>query len=148
MVKQSFSTKKAVKFVKISYEKFCKKWKYWQWINQSEISIWFLLSRKYFYIFSIKYYYFLYIGIGFSIGRYEKYYIGILSVLANKKIEFIGLYRYWEIRKKAYQSPTAYSAITFLKYIFLQNYTRLFDSLTLWESTFFHHPLWKSVIFS
>ena len=63
----------------------------------------------------MKYYYFLYIGIGFGIGRYEKYYIDILSVLADKKIEFIGLYRYWEIRKKAYQSPTAYSTVTFLK---------------------------------
>ena len=41
--------------------------------------------------------------------------IGILSVLVYKKIEFIGLYRYWEIRKKAYQSPTAYTTVTFLK---------------------------------
>ena len=36
--------------------------------------------------------YLLYIGI--VIGRYEKYHIGILSVSADKKIEFIGLYRY------------------------------------------------------
>ena len=52
--------------------------------------------------------YLLYIGIGiigivigryekFHIGRYEKFHIGILSVSADKKIEFIGLYRYWPI---------------------------------------------------
>ena len=41
--------------------------------------------------------YLLYIGIGIIgivIGRYEKFHIGILSVSADKKIEFIGLYRY------------------------------------------------------
>ena len=41
--------------------------------------------------------YLLYIGIsiiGIVIGQYEKFHIGILSVLADKKIEFIGLYRY------------------------------------------------------
>ena len=38
--------------------------------------------------------YLWYIGIVIGIGRYEKYYIGILSVSADKKIEFIGLYRY------------------------------------------------------
>ena len=38
--------------------------------------------------------YLLYIGIGIVIGRYEKFHIGILSVLADKKIEFIGLYWY------------------------------------------------------
>ena len=36
--------------------------------------------------------YLLYIGI--VIGRYEKFHIGILSVSADKKIEFIGLYWY------------------------------------------------------
>ena len=39
----------------------------------------------------------LYLGIGIIgivIGRYEKCHIGILSVLADKKTEFIGLYRY------------------------------------------------------
>ena len=51
--------------------------------------------------------YLLYIGIiGIVIGRYEKFHIGILSVLADKKIEFIGLYRDWPIRKKAYGSYT------------------------------------------
>ena len=39
--------------------------------------------------------YLLYISnIGIVIGRYEKFHIGILSVSADKKIEFIGLYRY------------------------------------------------------
>ena len=45
-----------------------------------------------------------------GIGRYEKYYIDILSVLADKKIEFICLYRYRPIRKKAYRSPTVYDS--------------------------------------
>ena len=35
-----------------------------------------------------------------------KNHIGFLSVLANKKFEFIGDYRYRPIRKKAYRSPT------------------------------------------
>ena len=40
-------------------------------------------------------YYIIGIGvIGIGIGRYENYYIGILSVSADKKIEFIGAYRY------------------------------------------------------
>ena len=41
--------------------------------------------------------YSLYIGIGIIciiIGGYEKCHIGILSVSADKKIEFIGIYRY------------------------------------------------------
>ena len=38
--------------------------------------------------------YLLYIGIIIGIGRYEKYHIGILSVSADKKMKFIGLYRY------------------------------------------------------
>ena len=41
--------------------------------------------------------YLLYIGIGIIgivIGRYEKFHIGILSVLADKKIEFIGIGQY------------------------------------------------------
>ena len=39
--------------------------------------------------------YLLVIGIGIiGIGRYEKFHIGNLSVSADKKIEFIGLYRY------------------------------------------------------
>ena len=53
--------------------------------------------------------YLLYIGfgiIGIGIGRYEKCHIGILSVSADKKIEFIGLYRYRPIWKKAYRSYT------------------------------------------
>ena len=53
--------------------------------------------------------YLLYIGIGIIgivIGRYEKFHIGILSVSADKKIEFIGLYRYRPIWKKAYRSYT------------------------------------------
>ena len=37
-----------------------------------------------------KYYYLFYIGIGFGIGRYEKCFIGNLSVSADMKI---GLYR-------------------------------------------------------
>ena len=51
--------------------------------------------------------YLLYIGIGIIgivIGPYEKFHIGILSVSADKKIEFIGLYRYRPIWKKAYRS--------------------------------------------
>ena len=42
--------------------------------------------------------YLLVIGIGIIgivIDPYEKFHISILSVSANKKIEFIGLYRYW-----------------------------------------------------
>ena len=46
------------------------------------------------------------IAIGIAIGRYEKFHTGILSVLADKKIEFIGLYWYRPIWKKAYQSYT------------------------------------------
>ena len=39
--------------------------------------------------------YLLFIGIGIiGIGRYEKCHIGILSVSADKKTEFIGLYRF------------------------------------------------------
>ena len=38
-----------------------------------------------------------------GIGRYEKTYIGFLSVSADKKIPFIGLYRYRPIWKKAYR---------------------------------------------
>ena len=41
--------------------------------------------------------YLLYIGfgiIGIGIGQYEKCHIGILSVSADKKIEFIGIGRY------------------------------------------------------
>ena len=41
--------------------------------------------------------YLLYIGIGIIgivIGRYEKFHIGILSVSADKKIEFNGIGRY------------------------------------------------------
>ena len=49
--------------------------------------------------------YLLYIGI----GQYEKSYIGILSLSADKKIEFIGLYRYGPIRKKAYWLPITYT---------------------------------------
>ena len=57
--------------------------------------------------------YSLYIGfriIGIVIGRYEKCHIGILSVSADKKIEFIGLYRYRLIWKKAYRSYPATAA--------------------------------------
>ena len=45
--------------------------------------------------------------IGIVISLYEKCHIGILSVSADKKTEFIGLYRYWPIWKKAYRSYTA-----------------------------------------
>ena len=38
--------------------------------------------------------------IGIVIGRHEKNYIGILLVSADKKIVFIGLYRYQPIWKK------------------------------------------------
>ena len=39
--------------------------------------------------------YLLYIGISIiGIGRYEKFHIGILSVSADKKIEFNGIGRY------------------------------------------------------
>ena len=58
--------------------------------------------------------YLLYIGIGIIgivIGRYEKFHIGILSVSADKKIEFIGLYRYRLIWKKAYRSYTALAGL-------------------------------------
>ena len=41
-----------------------------------------------------------------GIGRYEKYYIGILSVSADMKIGFIGEYRYRQIWKKPYRSYT------------------------------------------
>ena len=53
--------------------------------------------------------YLLFIGFGIidiGIGRYKKCHIGILSVLADKKIEFIGLYQYRLIWKKAYRSYT------------------------------------------
>ena len=50
---------------------------------------------------------FCYIGIGdIGISRYVKTYIGFLSVSADKKIEFIGPYRYRPIRKIAYRSYT------------------------------------------
>ena len=39
--------------------------------------------------------------------RYEKYYIGILSVSADMKIGSIGDYRYRQIWKKPYRSYTA-----------------------------------------
>ena len=38
-----------------------------------------------------------------GIGRYEKNYISILSVSADNKIVFIGIYWYWLIWKKAYR---------------------------------------------
>ena len=41
-----------------------------------------------------------------GIGRYEKYYIGILSVSADMKIGFIGDYRYRQIWKKPYRLYT------------------------------------------
>ena len=53
--------------------------------------------------------YLLYIGIriiGTVIGRYEKFHIGILLVSVDKKIEFIGLYQYRPIWKKAYRLYT------------------------------------------
>ena len=64
-----------------------------------------LISTKNTFIhFHVKYYYFLYIGIGF--GQYEKSYISILSVSADMKIGFIGDYRYRPIWKKPYRSYT------------------------------------------
>ena len=41
-----------------------------------------------------------------GIGRYENFNIGNLSVSADKKIGFIGGYRYRPIWKKAYRSYT------------------------------------------
>ena len=46
--------------------------------------------------------------IGIGIGRYGKIYIGNLSVSADKKIGFIGSYRYRPIWKKAYRSYTEF----------------------------------------
>ena len=77
----------------------------------------------------MKYYHFLYIGIGFGIGRYEKYYIGILSVSADKKIEFIGLYLYRPIRKKAYQSPTGHRKKVICKSMFYMELNQLGRSI-------------------
>ena len=59
--------------------------------------------------FHVKYYYFLYIGIGFRLGRYEKSYIGILSVSADKKIGFIGLYWYHFLEQK----PPSYLKVNY-----------------------------------
>ena len=39
-----------------------------------------------------------------AFGRYEKKYVGILSVSVDKKIEFIGAYRYQPIYKKTNRS--------------------------------------------
>ena len=50
--------------------------------------------------------------IGIGIGRYEKISIGNLSVSADKKIRFIGGYRYRPIWKKAYRSYTGLSVIS------------------------------------
>ena len=75
-----------------------------------------------------------------GIGRYEKCYISILSVSADMKIGFIGLYRYRPIRKKAYWSPTEILYLHFhvcskssnLLYIKLQN-IQSWDLLETWE---------------
>ena len=44
-----------------------------------------------------------------GIDRYEKKYISILLISADKKIEFIGDYRYRPIWKKAYRSYTDFN---------------------------------------
>ena len=41
-----------------------------------------------------------------GIGRYEKCFIGILSVSADMKIGFISEYRYWQIWKNPYRLYT------------------------------------------
>ena len=54
------------------------------------------------------------IGIIIGIGRYEKYHIGILSVSADKKIEFIGIGRY----EKKLIGHTLYLAYLLLKIVY------------------------------
>ena len=93
------------------------------------------------FLYFKKKYYFLYISIGFGIGigRYEKYYIGILSVSADMKIGFIGDYRYWPIWKNAYRSYT--------------NWGSLYWGLSIYSSRFQHDvpfyppPFWIFIYF-
>ena len=83
-----------------------------------------------------------------GIGRYEKTYIGFLSVSADKKISYIGLYRYRPIWKKAYRSYTEMiSAKVYANHVFFartfppNNYnisTYILD-LFFWMS-FLHWP--------
>ena len=86
-------------------------------IQITSIEIWKKSQFLFYYIFVEKnlLLYLLYIGFGIiGIGRYEKFHIGILSVSADKKIEFIGLYRYRLIWKKAYRSYTDESTYSYM----------------------------------
>ena len=100
--------------------------------------------------------YLLYIGIGIIgivIGRYEKFHIGILSVSADKKIPFIGLYRYRPIWKKAYRLYTAVGKSLFHKRVLFQllhldtSYIQIFQKYSnkifapLCKKPYFAHPI-------
>ena len=69
----------------------------------------------------------------FGIDQYEKSYISFLSVLADTKIEFIGLSRYRPIRKKAYRSPNVYN---YLKGIEIATFSTFF---THHAAHIYHH---------
>ena len=82
-------------------------------IYKSQVTIFWYFKKKWFFFFSffLEIYTIYCISvIGISIGRYGKIYIGNLLVSADKKIGFIGSYRYRPIWKKAYRSYTAFGA--------------------------------------